>query len=173
MAIKLTFDTNSFINIFDVTSLTATSLDELKTLMQYGLSGKAEISVTTRVEDDLMRDKNFTRLLNMLQRLSVLPVVGAEFRLDHSKLDSKDFLTKADRLSLEVQRVLFPGLTTSDKRYINKRNDVDHLVSHFRAERDIFVTDDWHITRHSGELGRSFGIIAKSPRESVLHIDTM
>ena len=173
MSTKLTFDTNSFINIFDATSLTATSLPELKILMQYGLSGKAEISITTRVEDDLMRDRDFARLLHMLQLLSVLPVIGAEFRLDHSKLDSKDYLTKADGLSLEVQRVLFPGLSTSDRRYINKRNDVDHLVSHFRAGRDIFVTDDSHITRHSDELTRTFGIVAKSPRDSVTHIDAM
>lgn len=56
-ALKLTLDTNSVVNALDATSPTATSVDDLTALIRYGLSGKVEIAITTRVEDDLLRDK--------------------------------------------------------------------------------------------------------------------
>ena len=170
-ALKLTFDTNGLVNAFDVTSPSATSVDELKTLIQYGLSGKVEIAITTRVEDDLLRDKDPKRLATMLSLLPMMPVIGSDFRLDMSKLSGNDLLTGPDSISGEVQRILFPGLTEADRRFTNKRNDIDHVVGHYRGARDIFVTDDLGILRRADELGRSLGIVVKNPGGCLRYVD--
>jgi hypothetical protein len=171
VALKLTFDTNGLINAFDATSRSATSVDDLKTLIQYGLSGKVEIAITTRVEDDLLRDKNPNRLANMLFLLPIMPVIGLDFRLDMSKLSGADLLTGPDSISGEVQRLLFPGLTQTDRRFNNKRNDIDHVVGHYGGARDIFVTDDRGILRHAVELGKAFGIVVKNPGDCLRYVD--
>lgn len=170
-ALKLTFDTNSLVNAFDATSPSATSVDELKALIQYGLSGKVEIAVTTRVEDDLLQDKDPNRLATMLSLLPIMPVIGSDFRLDMSKLSDIDLLTGPDSISGEVQRILFPGLTETDRRFNNKRNDIDHVVGHYRGGRDILVTDDRGILRRADELGRTFGIVVKNPGDCLRFVD--
>jgi hypothetical protein len=171
VALKLTFDTNGLINALDPTSSSATSVAELKTLIQYGLSGKVEIAITTRVEDDLLRDKDSDRLANMLSLLSIMPVIGSDFRPDTSKLSDAALLAGPDSISSEIQRILFPGLTETDSRFNNKRNDIDHIVGHYRGRRDIFVTDDRGIWRRADELESTFGIIVKKPGDCLRYVD--
>ncbi|MEJ6789529.1 hypothetical protein BrevBR_08235 [Brevundimonas sp. BR2-1] len=52
---KITLDTNSILNVADDDHTTATSVGSLQTLINYGLSGKAEIAATTRAEADIAR----------------------------------------------------------------------------------------------------------------------
>lgn len=107
----------------------------------------------------------------MLSLLPIMPVIGSDFRLDMSKLSGADLLTGPDSISGEVQRILFPGLTEADRRFNNKRNDIDHVVGHHRGARDIFVTDDRGILRHTEELGMAFGIVVKNPADCLRYVD--
>ncbi len=168
---KLTLDTNCIINLFDMRSRTATSVDDLNALLQYGLSGKAEISITTRVESDLLRDKDEARRGEMLRIIKALPVIGSVFRTNLSKLDGSDLLGDAtDPVSSEIQRILSPGLDPADKRYSNKRDDIDHLTAHYLNRHDVFVTDDGPMWRKRKELA-VLGVVLKTPAECLRYID--
>lgn len=171
---KLTLDTNAMVNLFDSSSPTATSVDELAALIRYGLSGKAEISITTRVEADIMQDKDPDRRAEMLRVVDTMPVIGSIFRTDMSRLDhAADTLTdnSSGLVAAEIQAIVFPGLSTSDKRYSNKRYDIDHLTAHYINKRDIFVTDDGQILRKRDALAESVGIQIMRPGECLQYID--
>jgi hypothetical protein len=71
----------------------------------------------------------------------------------------------------EIQRIVFPGLTENSGKRANKIADVDHLLGHKLASRDIFVTDDRDILRRYSELRDGPGIIVMSPEQCLRHID--
>lgn len=164
---KITLDTNCVINLLDNASTTATSADELAGLIKFAMSGSAEIAITTRVESDLLKDKNPERQAGMLRQLQIFPVVGSVARFDVSTWDSGDVWVteKSERLVDDLTKLVFPGLSASDKRYGNKLNDIDHLVGHFINRRDIFVTDDRDILRNAKALKSSPGIVVMKPIE--------
>ena len=172
---RVTLDTNCVINLFDRQSTSASSVSELSTLIQYGLSGKITIAITTRVETDLLKDQDQTRRAEMLRTLGIFPVIGTVGRWDISKWDSGDaFADEAlNRQRDDIQGIVFPGLQTADKRYGNKRNDVDHLLGHLLNRQDIFVTDDKDILRHSERLQRGPRIVVMSPRQIIEHLDAV
>ncbi len=87
---RVTLDTNCVINLLDVHSATATSATDLMELMRLGLSQVIDIAVTTRVEDDLLKDKDPERKAEMLRMLGMLPVVGTIFRWDVTRWDRGD-----------------------------------------------------------------------------------
>lgn len=172
---KLTLDTNGVINLFDPTAETPTSVDELAEIIKYGLSGRANVAITTRVEADLLGDRNAERKEQMLRTLGLLPVVGTLLRFDTSKWDGGDVWAGEESLKIagEIQGILFPGLGPDDRRYKNKLMDVDHLVGHFINKRDVFVTDDRGILRRRDALQASPGIIVKTPAECVAYLEAM
>lgn len=171
--LKITLDTNCVINLFDHGSETATSLQELSTLIRYGLSGQVAIAATTRVEEDISNDKNQERRAEMLRFLELLPIVGSVGRFDTSKWDEGDVFSdeRLERLHAELQQIVFPGLSKSDKRYRNKINDIDHLVGHVLNRRDIFVTDDNDILRRRDQLKTGLGVIVMLPAECLKYVD--
>jgi hypothetical protein len=171
---RLTFDTNGIINLFDAASTTATSVEELRTLIRYGLEGKAEIAVTTRVEADLEGDQNEARRASNLEALKLFPVISSIARWDVSKWD-EDIWADGDigRLNEEIQEILFPGLTPADRRFRNKINDVDHLTGHLIDGRDIFVTDDKGILRGRDRLRKGPGVMVMTPAQALEHIDNI
>jgi hypothetical protein len=170
---RITLDTNCVINLFDRQSISASSVSELSSLIQYGLSGRITIAITTRVETDLLNDPDPSRRSEMVRTLGNFPVIGTVGRWDTSKWDSGDvFADEAlSRQRNDIQGIVFPGLQTTDKRYGNKRNDVDHLLGHLLNRQDIFVTDDKDILRHSERLQRGPGIVVMSPRQVIAHLD--
>lgn len=172
---KVTIDTNCVINLFDRSSPSGTSIEELQTLFRYALSGRIELAVTTRLESDLLQDKDESRRAEMLRKLEMLPIVGTVARWDVSRWDSDDFWSddRSERLANEIQGILSPGLTPADKRFSNKVNDIDHLVGHAWNRRDIFVTDDSGILRRVEELARAVGIVVKRPAECVAYVDAI
>jgi hypothetical protein len=169
----ITLDSNGIINLFDRDSKTATSVEALFTLMRYALSGKAKLSITTRVEADLLSDKDNERQQKMMRFLELVPVVGSVGRWDTSNWDSGDVYVGPNHEQLidEVQKIVFPGLSSADKRHKNKLNDIDHLVGHKLHGRDIFVTDDRGIWRRRAELKTGPGIVVMTPGECVEYID--
>lgn len=172
---KLTLDTNCVVNLFDFNAETPTSVDALSEIVKYGLSSRANVAITTRVEADLLGDRNAERKDQMLRTLALLPVVGTVTRWDVSKWDGHDVWADAgsSELASEVQRILFPGLTPNDRRYKNKQMDIDHLVGHVINRRDVFVTDDKGILKKKEALRTTPGIVVMTPAECVVYLDKM
>ncbi|ODT32293.1 MAG: hypothetical protein ABS35_02370 [Kaistia sp. SCN 65-12] len=170
---KITIDTNCVVGLFDSKAKTATSVDELRELMRYALSGVIQISITTRVEVDFERDKDDERRNEMVHHMNMLPVIGTVARWDQSKFDGADVLVGPEHEALleEVKRIVFPGLQPESGKFLNKLSDIDHLVGHKLAGRDVFVTDDNGILRRYAELRDGPGILVMSPAECLRHVD--
>jgi len=171
---RITIDTNCVVGLFDTSSTTATSVEELSELMRYGLSGGADIAVTTRAGFDLGRDPNEERREKTLKQLSMMPIIGSVFNLDESVLSGGDLLLGPTdhQLWTEIQGILSPDLTPESPRYSNKKNDIEHLCGHKLAGRDVFVTDDRGILRRHVELRNGPGIMVMSPAEALRYVDT-
>ena len=133
------------------------------------MAGVVQVSITTRVEDDLLKDKDEARRAEILRILGLFPVIGSIGRWGVSTWDGGDLWATEDssRTADEIQRILFPGLTAEHPRHGNRMNDVDHLVGHVINKRDIFVTDDRTILRNADTLKRSFGIVVMKPADCV------
>lgn len=170
---KMTLDTNCIVGLFDRRNKTATSVDELRDLMRYALSGVIQISITTRVEVDFGRDKNEERREDMMQHIGMLPVIGTVARWDQSRFEGADVSAGPEQQALleEIRRIIFPGLGSDSGKYLNKLADIDHLVGHKLAGRDIFVTDDKGILRRYLELRDGPGILVMTPAEALRFAD--
>lgn len=128
---KLTIDANCVINLFEPVRDSATSVDELRVLIRYAMENKVEIAITTRLEADLLRDRNEERRANLLAMLEMFPIVSTVGRWDVSCWDGDLFADQQTaRLNDEIQQIVFPGLTPADARYSNKINDVDNVAIH-------------------------------------------
>lgn len=171
---KITLDNNCIINLLDVNSSTATSVDELSEIVSLALSGVADIAITTRVEADLENDKDADRKAAFLKQVQMFPVIGTVARYGTSKLDGGDVYASDDseRLADDIQKIVFPGgLNKESSNYDNKLNDIDHLVGHAINQRDVFVTDDKAMLRKSAELKRAPGIVVMSPVECLTFLN--
>jgi len=171
--IKPTLDANCIINLLDYKSGSAISVDELAEITRYGLEGDVNIAVTTRVDNDVSKDKDQDRKIEMLKRVSMFPVIGTVVRLDVSKFDSGDVLAGEEHTKLEeeLKRIIFPGLKNDDPHCGNKINDIDHLIGHKINKRDIFVTDDQQILKRAETLKSSLGIEVMDPKRALEYIN--
>ena len=170
---NITIDTNCIVGLFDANSETATSVDELRELMRYAMSGAITLCVTTRVEVDFSRDTNEERRAEMMHHIAMVPVIGSVARFDQSKFDGPDVLVGPEHQGLlaEVKGVVFPGLVPESRKYLNKLADIDHLVGHKIAGRDVFVTDDGAILRRYAQLRDGVGILVMNPAECLRYVD--
>ena len=170
---KITLDTNCVINLLDFSTKTATSVDPLSEIIRHGLSNKADIAITTRVEADLSNDKNEERKSDMLKRIQMLPIVGTLGRFGTTKWDNGDIYIddNVQKIWSEIQKIVFPGLSEKENHFVNKRNDLDHLVGHIINKRDIFVTDDSGILKKRESLESSPGIIIMSPLDCIKYLE--
>ncbi len=170
---RITIDANCVINLFDQSSTTATSVEELRTLIRYGLENRIEVAITTRLEGDLLQDRDEARRKPLLASLRIFPVIASIGRWDASKWDEDEWADSfKGRLNEEIQRILSPGLTRDDRRYSNKINDIDHLTGHMIAGRDVFVTDDRGIVSKRDQLQQGPGVVM-TPAQCVAHVDAI
>lgn len=170
---KITIDTNCIIGLLDAKSETATSVDELRELIRYSLSGSIQISITSKLEDDLGRDRNENRRIEMMHGISMFPVVAsvASLELNESGIVVTHTDPKQVAILHEIIRVVFPGLTKESGKIPNKLADCGHLFGHMIARRDVFVTDDKGIIRRSKELRDGFGIVVMNPSDCLNFVD--
>lgn len=170
---KITLDTNCVINLLDFSTKTATSIDPLSEIIRYGLSNKADVAITTRVEADLSNDRNEERKSDMLKKIQMLPIIGTLGRFGTTKWNNGDIYIddNVQKIWSEIQMIIFPGLSEKENHFVNKRNDLDHLVGHIINKRDIFVTDDSGILKKRESLESSPGIIIMSPVDCVKYLE--
>ena len=171
--IKITFDTNCIINVLDYSSSSSTSVEELFEIMRYALEGDVNLAITTRVETDIEKDKDNKRKEEFIKRLAIFPTIGTICRVDVSKLDSGDIVAdeRHQKMVLELGQILFPNMDKKDQHYLNKINDIDHLVGHMLGKRDIFVTDDKTIIKKAETLKNSPGIVVMDPKRCLEYIN--
>ena len=74
-------------------------------------------------------------------------------------------------LASRIERILFGEIEPSDRRAHNKRADVDHLVGHALAGRDVFVTGDKDILRKRDALQSELGIVVETRDELLQRFD--
>ena len=171
---KITLDTNCIINLFDQTSPSRESVEDLEEIIRAGKDGKADICITTRVEFDVEHDKDAERMKTMFGYLALFPKIGTVGRWDVTKWDKGDFWADERSLSLEerVRKTLFPNFAETNPRYRNELADIDHVVGHIYAHRDIFVTSDREILKRSSPLAASDNLRVMKPAECRLFLKT-
>jgi|GEM_PF-791894 len=166
--LKITLDSQCIIYLFDPEVKTPPFIDELSEVVNFGFSRHLDLAITTRVEVDLGRDKDDGRKAAMLKKLGMFPVVGTVARWGDSKWGGGDVWVgkENEHLWSELQRIIFPGLLETDRRYKNKVSDIDHLVGHIINGRDIFVTNDTSITKKASTLKQSVaGLVVMNPKQ--------
>lgn len=170
---KITLDTNCVINLFDQKVDISTSVDSLEELIRLSFSNKVKIAITTRTEADLENDKNDMRRNNMMRAINLFPIIGTITRPNISRLDKGDMLSGDETKELfdTLQKIIFPGgLNKNENSYLNKVNDLDHLIGHILNKRDIFVTDDRGVWKKKDVLKYSPGVVVMLPKECVEYI---
>lgn len=157
--LKVTIDTNVIIN-----KKTRGLVAQIKQLAGQDL---IDIAVTTRVVADKDQDQVEARKAKHLKEFDNYPKVGTIARLNFTRLDSGDFLAGEEhvQVSQQIEKVLFGKISPSDRRAHNKRADVDHLVGHYFAKRDVFVTQENRMWEKRNELREQLGIVVEKPQE--------
>ena len=73
-----------------------------------------------------------------------------------------------ENLAKQLERILFKKIHLGDKRAMNKWADIDHLVGHVCAHRDVFVTwDKKSIWNKRKELREQLEITVETPEELI------
>lgn len=157
----------------DYKSESAISVDELTEIIRYGLDGDVNIAITTRVESDVSKDRDQKRKNEIVRRISMFPVVGTVARWNTTKLNGGDVWGGEEHqmLESELKNIIFPGLKEDDHHYINKINDIDHLIGHKINKRDIFVTDDKQILKKAETLKSSLGLEVMDPKKVLEYLN--
>ena len=155
--LRVTIDTNVII-----TENKQMLIAEIKQLAEQDL---IDIAVTTRVIADKDQDKNERRKSEHLKEFDHYLKVGTVARWGFSRWDSGDPWTgEADvQLGNQLSKILFGK--TQDKCSHNELADLDHLIGHLHAKRDIFITFDKDILKKCKELHEQIGITVSSPEE--------
>lgn len=171
--IKITLDTNCIINLFDYQSQSATSVDELSELFLHAMKGDVNLAITTRVENDISKDKNNERKIELIRRIAMFPVIGTVARFGSSKFGSGDFFVGEDheKLEKELKNLIFPELDKESVHFGNKINDIDHLIGHIHNKRDIFITDDKQILKKSVILKDNYKLLVMKPGDCLEYIN--
>lgn len=160
---SVTFDTSCVIEYIKKKSKWL-YVDRLFTSAQQGL---IDIAVTSRVKYELLDYGNRQKAQQDFSILQTLPVKQEPtiFRLDYSYLNI-DHLADNDWIAVEkkVRDVLFPNQSPNLK-------DIDHLVAHIKAERDIFVAIDRHFTKKEDICWQELRILVMSPDDLCTLLD--
>ena len=139
-------------------------LAQIKELVEQGF---IDLAVTTRVVADKDQDRNEKRKSDHLKEFNHYPKLGTPARFDFSRFNSGDFWAGEEhvQLSNHLATVLF-GKVQGECSH-TELADIDHLIGHLHAGRDIFVTWDKDILKKRKELRNQTGIVVNSPEELV------
>jgi hypothetical protein len=132
-------------------------------LLELDKAGKVSIAVSTRITFDVSKDP----LRTMLEGLDfmVCSKVGTGFRIGYSQLDSGDMLVGQEYEGQQkaLMDLIWPFSDPEKPDYQNKISDIDHLLGHKLAGRDVFITRDDAILNQHKRLEADFGIQVMSP----------
>ncbi len=168
--IKITFDTNLLIELFDL-EIKPTTISSVGKILKHCFDWQGvDLKITTTVTKDIAADKDANRFSAISARVNdVFSVLGAGYV-------SKDMLPKDSTEKtnfLELKQILFPNLLETDKHYRNKINDVHHLHRHIKAGRDIFITNDSGILKKKDSIKTAFNTLVMNPVECAKYLESI
>jgi hypothetical protein len=157
--LKVTIDSNMVIN--------EKTLGLLPKIKQLAAQDLIDIAVTTRVLDDKDQDPDETRKSKHLKEFDSYIKVGTIARTNLTWTNTGDFTVDDEgvQISQQIENVIFGKISANDKRAHNKWADVDHLVGHYFAERDVFVTQENRMWKKRNVLREQLGIVVEKPQE--------
>ena len=141
----------------------------MESLLKLAQEHQVELAVTTRLESEAKHEETLVAYRELIESGTV-QVIGATFRLNHSRLGGPDTLVDEGEWK-RIARAVFPN-RNPEIMFRPKGNlppsslDIDHLYGHLRAERDYFVTRDKKIIRAKIRLA-SLGIKVCTPEQMV------
>jgi len=155
--LKVTLDTNCLFDYFERNS------EDTKKLIEFQDAGKIEIAVTTRVKADTFGRRKDSPIWQKLQNFPcvIIPTVG---RWGVSYWREDMYAGEEDK---NIQKTIQSCIGNNPKRL----NDVDHLIGHIKAKRDIFVTNDGDFIKHRDCLSQRCKTKIMTPQECVEYIN--
>lgn len=169
--LKITLDYNVLIyNEEGSTTLTAVEFQAIADILD---RPDLHCAVTAVIRRDNEADHDDARRHRLARRIASFPLVGqAPFRLDVSRLGGPDGLVSEAGKSLAsaIEAVLWSGGGLRNKRVSNRATDVDHLLLHAQAARDVFVTYDRRMLDRRDALA-ALGIQVARASEVVHQLD--
>ena len=140
-------------------------------------SGTCDIAITTRVDADVPDEPLRSRLMSL--GIDKLSTIGTVFRLDVSRLGGAggggDMLASQEWVDTEreLRELIFPEFPLIGRKAPQRTADIDHLMGHWIAKRDYFVTNDKPILAPKDQLSSRFGIAVVSLGEIVAILDEL
>lgn len=151
---KLTLDTNAVLAEINNEPKYEASVDAL---LQLATDGKTELWLSDAyLDDQKYAQQHWKKNEEHLRKLPVIQGLPTAFKLGVSALGGHgDLATREEALADQIiQRILgIWGLVEDTakpkgpKKYLNRQADAQHLVAHWKAGHDIFVTDDDHFLK--------------------------
>jgi hypothetical protein len=156
MKTTVTLDTNCLFEYFE------RDPSLIQQLIDFQEQGYIDIAITTRVmtdTNDKWKGNGKSPIWAKIQLFPILEIIGTAFRINISRLGSKDYVVSDEDVKL---------LDDLQKTLANAQiEDIDHLFGHLKAKRDIFVTSDGHFLDYKEKLMREFGIIVLNPFDAI------
>lgn len=168
--IRITFDTNLLIELFDL-KIEPKTIPSIGKILKHCFDWQGvDLKITTAVTKDIMADKDAVRFSAISTRINnTFSVLGAGYV-------TKDMLPKdsVERTNfLELKQILFPNLVDTDKHYKNKINDIHHLHRHIKAGRDVFITNDSDILKKKDSIKAAFNTLVMNPSECAKYLESV
>ena len=70
-------------------------------------------------------------------------------------------------IAKQIEQIIFGKISLNDKHAHNKWADIDHLLGHLLAGRDVFVTSDKDLLKRRRELQQQLEIVVETPEELI------
>jgi len=157
----LTVDTNVLINRIKREGDYAAA----QCLLSLDAQGDIEIKVTSRIKIDVPHET----LHSQIMALAVVArgPIGSSFTIGFSAVEGDDMIADNEiaEMGNALMRLLFPASDPTNPKHMNRIADVDHLIAHHMAKREIFITEDRGILERQTMLSERFGLTVMSPME--------
>lgn len=156
---KVTLDTNCFFDYFE------RDPKHITRLVDHASQGHIDLAMTTRVMADTLdkwKKPGVSPIWTKIQTFPLLKTIGTGFRLA-SHLDFGDFLVSDDDVKNEanLRKIMSEA----------QLEDIDHLLGHIAAKRDLFITSDPHFLDHAEELKKEFEVVVLKPEDALQEIE--
>ncbi len=151
--LRVTVDANILHALFKAEYLTHR---EVTALWDFHRRGRLELRAPPHIAVDIPDEP----LKSRIQAFPVLPAAPSPTGERSARMEGR----KA-RLFSDLRNLLFPGAVSSNSKEPNRTRDVNHLIAHIQAERDLFLTDDKAILGRKAQLRERFGVTVMHPTE--------
>lgn len=174
--LKITVDTNILIYLFDPKAEEVNvekSCSLLKKILEIQKYISVDVQISTSLEDDLFQDENCTRRKYLLSRIRQIfqQISSGEFITKNNEVQPK--YSGDSALFQELRKVLFPNLDSSSASYVNNINDLKHIFSHIKNQRDIYVTNDENFLKESKKNAlAALNVYVMSSGDLIKHLES-